>query len=133
MQASNTIKNLHKEMGQLRGANTTEENSLSKFVQNDYFYKELSGRPKVSFVEPGPSEGQAAADPVDSIMEQRPARGIPPPSARKSKFDKRKSFISNARLAPAATAHTAAVAASTELNRQVSEQKQQKRKTISLA
>lgn len=36
-------------MNDLRGANASEENSLSKFIQNDYFYKELSGKPKVSF------------------------------------------------------------------------------------
>jgi len=50
LQASNTIKNLHKEMNELRGAqNQPELNNLSKFIDDDYFYKDDSKKPKVSF------------------------------------------------------------------------------------
>ena len=97
-------------MGELRGASATEENSLAKFVQNDYFYKEHSKKPKVSF---GPIDDQAAdksVDAVDAIMDQRPAKGLPQP-ARKNKYDKRKSFITNVRLAPADAVNQLASAA----------------------
>ena len=111
MQAANTIRNLHKEMGELRGASASEENSLSKFIQNDYFYKELSKKPKVSFIVQDEQSPSKDADPVDSIMEQRPAKGLPQP-ARKGKYDKRKSFITNVKLAPSDTVNQLASAAS---------------------
>ena len=54
LQASNTIKNLHREMNELRGANQNQdENNLSRFIDDDYFYKDDSKKPKVSFAPRG--------------------------------------------------------------------------------
>jgi len=94
-EAASTIQELHKEMNDLRGANASDENSLSKFVQNDYFYKELSGKPKVSF-----APQIAGADPVDAIMNQRLSRNQPTTSAlkRSNTGDRRKSFVTNVNL-----------------------------------
>ena len=77
LQASNTIKNLHKEMDQLRGANQQQSqdgeiNNLNRFIEDDYFYKNDSKKPKVSFAPQGDS---ASKDPIDNFMDQRPARG----------------------------------------------------------
>ncbi len=63
------------EMDKLRGVGTHEEQvSLDKFVQNDYFYKELSGKPKVSFVVPDASGDKNTSDPIDAFMDRRPDR-----------------------------------------------------------
>ena len=69
---------MRKEMDELRGKNTYEDPnpSLSKFIQNDYFYKELSSKPKVSFAVSMEDQGRLdkSSDPVDAMMNQRPDR-----------------------------------------------------------
>lgn len=73
--ATNTIRELTSEMNELRGARTGDESRvLNKFINDDYFYKELNGKPKVSFAPIEEEKGGEAAssDPVDNIMNKRP-------------------------------------------------------------
>ena len=68
LQASNTIKNLHKEMDDLKGANQGpgEIGNLSRFIDDDYFYKNDSKKPKVSFAPEALASG--SKDAIDGFM-----------------------------------------------------------------
>ena len=77
-------------MNELKGGNISDgDNSLGKFIQNDYFYKELSGKPKVSF-----APQVDGADPVDNIMDRRPIRRPGGSALKRSQ----RSFVTNANL-----------------------------------
>ena len=56
MQASNTIKALQDDLNQLRNPRQVKpDNTLASFIKNDYFYKELNGKPSVTFFDEGSS------------------------------------------------------------------------------
>ena len=98
-------------MNELRGDQANTDNSLSRFIQNDYFYKGLSGKPKVSFAPVGKDDKDTGVDPVDSYMDKRPNKNEN--SVLKNLANRRKSFITNVNLVP----QTEAGGASTELQR----------------
>ena len=62
-------------MNELLGKNNNSDDTLSQFIKNDYFYKDLSGKPKVSFaVQPqlsgNKNDGSAEkADAIDAFMD----------------------------------------------------------------
>ena len=87
-------------MNELRGVNQNqgEINNLSRFIDDDYFYKDDSKKPKVSFA-PDAQIASGSKDAIDDFMNQRPARGQASGSALKPRIgEKRKSFISNNKL-----------------------------------
>mmetsp|Transcript_22877 Transcript_22877/g.28433 ORF Transcript_22877/g.28433 Transcript_22877/m.28433 type:complete len:106 (+) Transcript_22877:2960-3277(+) len=76
MKASNTIKNLHEEMDELRTAQRKAQASpqtLAKFIKNDYFYQEVNTIPRVTFVDGG-GAADKSSDPAEGFMDQRPSR-----------------------------------------------------------
>lgn len=89
-------------MNQLRGNNASNDGeivNMSKFIEDDYFYKDDSKKPKVSFAPQGLSSGfKNEADPIDNYMDRRPEIGQPPSAMKRRPGDKRKSFITNVNL-----------------------------------
>ena len=95
-------------MNSLRGEQAITDNSLSRFIQNDYFYKAQSGKPKVSFAPVDKDDKDTGADPVDSYMDKRPPKSGEN-SVLKNLANRRKSFITNVNLVPQAEAGTTEV------------------------
>ena len=86
-------------MNELLGKNNNSDDTLTSFIKNDYFYKNLSGKPKVSFaVQPQFSGNKNDGSPekpdaIDAFMDQRPAPASQPNSVL---TNRRKSFVTNA-------------------------------------
>lgn len=71
MVASQKIKQLHREMDELRDTQRRAQQSpttLDKFVRNDYFYREVNKLPKVSFAD-GDEQPDKGSDPIDGAMD----------------------------------------------------------------
>ena len=71
MVASQKIKQLHREMDELRDTQRRAQQSpttLDKFVRNDYFYREVNKLPKAGAVD-GEDAGDRGSDPADDAMD----------------------------------------------------------------